>query len=59
MLLNNDDSKEPICLRSIKQHLEIKFPGFNISLPSIKTIINKELKYSYKKIYYRSYEKEN
>ena len=59
MLLDNDESTDAICLRSIKQKLEIHFEGFNISLPSIKTIINKDLKYSYKKCYYRSYEKDS
>ena len=59
MLLDNDDSTDAICLRSIKQLLEIRFDWFNISLPTIKSIINKDLKYSYKKCYYRSYEKEN
>ena len=59
MLLDNDESTDAICLRSIKQKLEIKFPALTISLPSIKSIINKDLKYSYKKVYYRSYEKEN
>ena len=58
-MLLDEDCQDEICLRSIKQKLQMKWKDLNISNETIRIAIKKDLKYTYKKVYFRSYNKDD
>ena len=55
MLLDDENNPDEVSLRCICQKLEINFQ-LDVSRETVRKAIIKELKYSYKKVYNRSYE---
>ena len=58
-MLLDEDCQDEICLRSINQKLQMKYKGLKISDEAIRIAIKKDLKYTYKKVYFRSYSKDD
>lgn len=54
-LLDDESNQEWVCLRTISQKLEMQF-NLNVSMSCVRNAIVNQLKYSYKKVYFRSYD---
>ena len=58
-MILDEDCQDEICVRSINQKLKMKWKGLHISDETIRCAIKKDLKYTYKKVYFRSYNKDD
>ena len=55
MLLDDEDASEWVCIRTLTQKVLLQF-GLNVSQSCMRSAIINQLNYSYKKVYFRSYD---